>query len=226
MIRLYHRWSSMDAQKVRLALSYKAVEFCSEPLAQDDDALWFDLGTARADLALLIPEQPIQTDAIAILASLDDQVTAVPIHNGLVDTQAWQALLAWRDANKNVLMRLYAPVLPAFIDIGANAADLAQYKAYAGRTYGMSVEALSNDRYDGYNQFAAQSHLFELGTHLAKNKFYLNGSFSACDIVLACDLFPLQLLDGVTFPIDLMYYIKRIETICHISLRDGLISRL
>lgn len=225
MISLYHRWSSMPAQQVRLALSYKEVEFCSRPLAQDDDEIWFDLGVARADLALTIPGQPVQTDALTILATLDEQTSGKPVHTGLVDPEAWQALLKWRAANKNVLMRLYAPVLPAFIDIGANEADLARYKAQIERIYGMSVEALSNDRYDGFNQFFAQAHLSELGTHLARHKFYLDGVFSACDIVLACDLFPLQLLDGVTFPIDLMYYIKRIETVCHSSLRDGLITR-
>ncbi|MHB0990946.1 MAG: glutathione S-transferase family protein [Burkholderiales bacterium] len=225
MIKLYHRWSSMSAQQIRLALSYKEVEFCSQPLAQDDDEIWFDLGVARADLALTIPGQPVQTDALTILTRIDEQTSGNPVHTGLVEPEAWQALLKWRAANQNVLMRLYAPVLPAFIDIGAHDADLARYKAQIGRIYGMSVEALSNDRYDGFNQLYAQSHLAGLGAHLAKHKFYLNGVFSACDIVLACDLFPLQLLDGVTFPIDLMYYIKRIEAMCHSSLRDGLITR-
>ena len=226
MIKFYHRWSSMAAQQVRLALHYKSVEFISAPLTQDDDALWFDWGAARADLALLIPGHPIQTDALAILAELDTQTSGAPIYQGIIDLEAWQALLTWRDANQNILQRLYAPVLPAFIDIGANETDLAQYKTTVALAYGMSVEALSNDRYDGYKQFAAQSHLTELGSHLAKHKFYLNGRFSACDIVLACDLFPLQLLDGVTLPIDLMYYIKRIEATCGGSLRDGLILTL
>ena len=89
----------------------------------------------------------------------------------------------------------------------------------------MSVEALSNYRYDGFNHLAAQSNLSQLSQHLARNRFYLNNTLSACDIIIACDLFPLQLLDGVTMPLDLMYYIQRVENVCHASLRSGLITQ-
>lgn len=121
--------------------------------------------------------------------------------------------------------RLYAPVLPAFIDIGADENDMAAYKNAVLHRYGMSVEALSNDRYDGFNQLVAQGHLIQLGRHLAQQRFYLNNTLSACDILIACDLFPLQLLDGVTMPLDLMYYIQRVETACNTSLRAGLITQ-
>lgn len=171
MITLYHRWSSMAAQQVRLALSYKAISFSAQPLPQADDAIWFDLGLARADMALLLPEQPIQTDALSILPQLDDHAGGAPIYNSLIDDAAWQALSGWRAANKNVLERLYAPVLPAFSDIGANESDLASYKTKIAHDYGMSVEALSNDRYDGFNQFAAQAQLPQLALYLAKNNF-------------------------------------------------------
>ncbi|ARU32499.1 hypothetical protein CAP31_12910 [Sulfuriferula sp. AH1] len=225
MIRLHHRWSSMAAQQVRLALTCKGIDFDSIALAQNDDDIWFGLGVARADVALQIPGQPIHCDAIAILRNLDNWVDGTPIFNGLVDDAAWQALLAWHDNVQHLRERLYAPVLPAFIDIGSNENDMAAYKSDVLHRYGMSVEALSNDRYDGFNQLAAQSHLTELGRHLSKNRFYLNNTLSACDILIACDLFPLQLLDGVTMPLDLMYYIQRVETACGTSLRTGLITQ-
>lgn len=94
MIRLYHRWSSMAAQQVRLALNYKGIEFDSMALAQNDDDIWFELGVARADVALHIPGQPIQTDASLILRNLDDWLDGTPIFNGMVDDAAWQAILA------------------------------------------------------------------------------------------------------------------------------------
>ena len=226
MIRLYHRWSSMAAQQIRLALHYKSITFDSIPLAQSDDNIWFELGIARADMALQIPGQPIHTDALTTLRNLDNWlVGTTPIFNSLIDDAAWQALLAWHDSVHHLRERLYAPVLPAFSDIGAHENDMASYKADVLHRYGMSVEALSNDRYDGFIQLAAQSHLNQLGQHLARQRFYLNSTFSACDILIACDLFPLQLLDGVTMPLDLMYYIQRVESACNTSLRAGLITQ-
>lgn len=225
MIRLYHRWSSMAAQQVRLALNYKGIAHDSIALPQNDDAIWFELGIARADLALQIPGQTILSDAAYILRNLDDLAGGTAIFNGLIDDAAWQALLAWHNHAQALCERLYAPVLPAFSDIGADERDMAAYKNGVLHHFGMSVEALSNDRYDGFAQLAAQSHLNPLAQHLAKHRYYLNGTLSACDIVIACDLFPLQLLDGVTMPLDLMYYIQRVESACNSSLRAGLISQ-
>lgn len=225
MIKLYHRWSSMSAQQVRMALGYKGITAEAIALPQDDDDIWFELGHARADIALELPGLALQTDAITILRNLDNWVGGVPVVNGLVSEDAWQALLAWRNNIQHIRERLYAPVLPAFIDMGGTEADLASYKASIHHRYGMSVEALSNDRYDGFNQLAAQSNLAALGKHLSEQRFYINNSLSACDIVIACDLFPLQLLDGVTMPLDLMYYIQRVDIACHASLRAGLITQ-
>jgi glutaredoxin 2 len=223
MIKLYHRWSSMPAQQVRLAFAYKGVEVETIALPQTDDNIWFELGHARADLALQIPSHALQTDVMHILTQLDDLVGGTPILNGIVSVDAWQALGAWRDGITHLRNRLYAPVLPAFSDIGGDEADLAHYKAQVQHQYGMSVEALSNDRYDGYQQLASIAHLNALGKHLSQQRFYLKNTLSACDIIIASDLFPLQLLDGVTLPLDLMYYIQRVETACNTSLRTGLI---
>ena len=143
----------------------------------------------------------------------------------MVEPAAWQALLDWRLSVEALLARLYAPVAPAFADIGGDPAIQATYKAQIEHRFGMSVEALSNDRYDGFSQFAAQSRLAELARHLGRQRFYAGDTLSACDLLLACDLFPLQLLDGVTMPLDLMYYIERVEKACGASLRDGLIMQ-
>lgn len=221
--RLYHSWSSMPAQRVRLALAYKEVDHVVVALCQDDDAQFFEWGLARADLVLSLAEGHLHTDSMEILRHLDGWVGGRQIFDGLVDAAAWTALLQWRQSVEPLLARLYAPVAPAFADIGGDPAIQAAYKAQILQRFGMSVEALSNDRYAGFNQFAARSRLDELARHLGKNRFYVGAKLSACDILLACDLFPLQLLDGVTMPLDLMYYIERIERACHASLREGLI---
>ncbi len=219
---LFHFWSSMAAQRVRLALAFKRVDYHAVPLQRDDDATFFELGIAHAEFALRLPDGRVYTDSLALLPQLDTLLGGTPIR---VDDASWNALLDWRSRIDAVLARLHAPVAPAFADIGADAASLAAYKADIQHRYGMSVEALSNDRYDGYQQFAALSHLPELGRHLSQQRFYLGGQLSACDLVLACDLFPLQLLDGVTLPMDLLYYIERVEKTCGASLREGLIMQ-
>ena len=213
----------MPAQRVRLALAYKAVSHDCVALAQDDDVTFFELGIAHAPLVLQLEDGSLHTDSLTILKNLDSWVGGTPLFEGILDEPAWQALISWRMSVDNVLQRLYAPVLPAFQDISANELTLAAYKETVQQHCGMSVEAMSNDRYDGYRQLSALSRLPELAKHLGKNKFYSGGRFSAADLIIACDLFPLQLLDGVTVPMNLMYYIQRVEHTCGASLRDGLI---
>lgn len=224
-IRLYHFWSSMPAQRVRLALSYKGVDHEVIALSPDDDASFFELGIGHTDLVLCLADGSLHTDSLLILSRLDGWVGGRPIFDGLVDVAAWTALLDWRESVEPLLARLYAPVAPAFSDIGADPAIQAAYKVRIEYRFGMSVEALSNDRYAGFNQFTAQSRLADLARHLGRHRFYVGGALSACDLLLACDLFPLQLLDGVTMPLDLMYYIERVEKACNASLRDGLIMQ-
>ena len=219
---LFHFWSAMPAQRIRLALAYKGVAHDAIALHRDDDETFFNLGIARSELALRLPDGSVHTDSLALLPQLDGWLGGTPI---AVDDASWAALLTWRSRVDAVLARLHAPVAPAFADIGADAGTLAAYKADTQHRYGMSVEALSNDRYDGYQQFAVLSQLPELGRHLSQQRFYLGGTLSACDLVLACDLFPLQLLDGVTLPMDLLYYIERVEKTCGASLRAGLIMQ-
>lgn len=223
VIRFYHFWSSMPSQRIRLALAFKTVAPEFVALAQDDDATFFELGIARAPLVLQLEDGSRHTDSLAILKNLDGWIGGKPLFDGILDETAWQALLNWRMSIDNVLQRLYAPVLPAFQDISASNLTLTAYKEAVQQRFGMSVEAMSNDRYDGFQQLSGLSRLPELAKHLGKNKFYTGGRLSAADLVIACDLFPLQLLDGVTVPMDLLYYIQRVEQTCGASLRDGLI---
>jgi glutaredoxin 2 len=50
------------------------------------------------------------------------------------------------------------------------------------------------------------------------------GEPSIADALLAADLYPLQILDGISLPIDLMYYLRRVEETCATSLDAGLLS--
>jgi len=221
---LFHFWSSPVSQRLRLALGYKGIDFADHPLRYDDDATFFDLGVARTVPVLQLDDGRLLTDAESILWEIDALFpNTAPLVDGRIDEGAWQALLQWRANADAVLRRLYAPVLPAYRDIGDEEQTLQSYKQEVSHRFGMSVEELANDRYAGYAQLEQMTRLKELARHLAGSRFYLDEP-SIADAVLAADLYPLQLLDGVSLPLDLMYYFTRVEQTFNCALNEGLIS--
>lgn len=93
-----------------------------------------------------------------------------------------------------------------------------------GITY-ESIESLANDRYDAYAQLERRGRLREVARRLAQQGFY-GATLSLVDIVLTADLHLLHLLDGVTIPLDLLYYFQRVATACGVSLEDGMAHHL
>jgi glutathione S-transferase len=219
---LYHFHSSPQSQRVRLALAFKGVPFEDRPLAWDDDETFFELGIARRVPVLQMDNTPLLTDSIDILQRIDTLFPGTPpLVEGRIDEAAWQALLDWRGSCEAVLERLYAPVRPAYPEIGGDAQILAAYKEEIRHRFGMTLEELANDRYDGFAQFSRMSRLPQLARHLARNRFYM-GEISIADMLLCADIHPLQLHDGIALPVDLMYYLKRIEDRCGVSPGDNL----
>lgn len=225
MTALYHFHSSPQAQRVRLALAYKRIPFEDHPLAPDDDETFFELGIARQVPVLQLSNTPLLTDSIDILQRIDALFPGTPpLVEGRIDDPAWQALLDWRSTCDAVLERLYAPVRPAYREIGADAQTLVVYRKEIEHRFGMTLEALANDRYDGFAQFSRMSRLPHLARHLAQNRFY-TGEISIADMLLCADLYPIQIHDGISLPVDLMYYLKRVEDSCGVSPGDDLLVR-
>lgn len=220
--RLYHFWSAPEAQRIRLALSCKGVGFEDHPLAYDDDETFFVLGVARQVPILQLPTGELRSDSLDILWCIDRLFPDAPhLVDGRIDADDWQALTAWRLRAEPILERLYACVHPAYRDVCASPETLAAYKAEVRHRFGMSVEALANDRYAGYAQLDAVMGLRALARYLGRGRFYAGPSISIADMLLAADLHPLQLLDGISLPIDLLYYLERVEQTSRASLRDG-----
>ena len=222
MTTLYYFHSSPQSQRVRLALAYKGVPFENRPLAWDDDETFFELGIARTVPVLQLDNTRLLTDSTDILQRIDELFSGTPpLVEGRIHEAAWQALLDWRSSCDAILERLYAPVRPAYREIGADAAILAAYKEEVRHRFGMSLEALANDRHDGFARFSRMSRLAQLARHLAANRFYM-GEISIADMLLCADIHPLQLHDGITLPVDLMYYFGRVEACCGVSPGDNL----
>lgn len=224
MAALYHFWSDAPSQRVRLALGYKRIDYRDVPLAYDDDETFFDLGIARQVPVLVHDSGELLCDSLHILEHIDELFPRTPhLSVGRIDGAAWQALVEWRGRVDAVLERLYAAARPAFRDIGVDGATLAAYRTQIRHRLGLSLEELANDRYAGYAQLDTLTDLKGLSRHLGERRFYM-GDISIADMLLSADLFPLQLLDGITLPIDLMYYLDRVERACHTSLRKGCLA--
>lgn len=221
---LYHFWSAPSSQRIRLALGYKKIPYEDRPLDYGDDETFFELGIARKVPVLRLDDGRLLTDSESILLNIDSLFPDTPqlVENRL-DLPAWSALLNWRQHVNHVLERLYAPVRPAYRDIGENPDILAAYKMEVENRFGMSLEALANDRYDGYAQLRQLSRLDDLARHLDQRRFYM-GEISSADLLLTADLYPVQLHDGVSLPISLMYYLQRVGETCAVPLTTGLMS--
>lgn len=223
MITAYHQWAVPESQRLRLALAAKGVDFEAVAVAPDDDATFFDLGIARTLPVLVDDAGAVHADFPATLFELDGIVGGEPLVEGAIDRGAWDALLDWREKADPLLQRLYAPVVPAFRDVGDDDAAFEAWKREAEHRFGMGLEALANDRYAAYEQFATLSRLPELGKYLEQRRFY-TGTLSVADCLLAADLAPLQQLDGVSLPVSIMYYIQRVEAACGAATADGLLA--
>jgi len=223
---LYHFWSDTASQRIRLALGYKKIDYIDKPLSYWDDETFFDLGIARKVPVLKVPDAPLLTDVNAILWDVDK---IFPNSNlmvdGIIDSAAWSALLDWRANVDAVLTRMMAPALLGYSDIATNEQSIKAYKREIKNKYQMSAEALANDRYAAYDQLVKMTNLKALGYHLSANKFYM-GEISVADVLLTADLYPLQCLDGVSLPIDVLYYLARVEKECNVDLQQGLKARL
>ncbi|WP_018138701.1 MULTISPECIES: glutathione S-transferase family protein [unclassified Thioalkalivibrio] len=211
MATLYHFPHDAKADRLRLACGYKGVELETVALDWFDDETFFELGVARQSPVLQMDDGTLVTDTLTALRDIDHLFpTGEPLAEGVIPEDAWQALVDWRGKVDVVLDRLYAPLAPGFHGIGESAETLADYKAQVQHRFGLSLEELANDRYDGYNQLAKLSRLPELAKHLAASRFYL-GHPSIADCVIAADLYPLQMHDGINLPVDMLYYLRRVE---------------
>ena len=223
---LYHFWSDTHSQRLRLAFAYKKIDYTDMPLSYQDDDTFFDLGVSRRVPVLQMPDGSLNTDVDHILWHIDKIFPAgKSLVNGCIDEAAWQSLLSWRTRINEVLSRMLAPALLNYIDIAEDEKSVIAYKRELKNKYHMSAEALANDRYGAYEQLARMTNMQALGRHLSQSKFYM-GKLSIADVLIAADLYPLQCLDGIGLPIDMLYYFARVEKACGIDLQQGFKTKL
>lgn len=221
--KLYHFWSEPAAQRLRLALAYKKIDF--EDIAVDywDDETFMQLEVSRQTPILQL-EQSVYTDSINVLSQIDTLFPAsIALVNGCIEKAAWHAVLDWRRRIDDPLARLAALAKLTYRDIGLDANATASHKMKTKQQFGVSVEEIANGRYDLYAFIEKHGQLKALARHLAKYRYY-SGFVSIADMLLTADLYPLQAVEGIALPIDLLYYFRRVEDACGLSLQAGLIT--
>jgi glutaredoxin 2 len=209
---------------LRMVLGAKGIAYESVACGLLDQESAFDLG--YADLPVLLwPDGRHQQGTVNDLAAIDQGHPQPALLLGPIAPGEWQAFLAWRDSLTALRERLIAPVLPAYAEIGGDAAATEFFRGECQRRFAGSIESLANDRYDAYGQMERRGRLRELARLLGQQGFY-SGTLSLVDIILTADLHLLRLLDGVTVPLDLLYYFQRVATACGVSLEDGMAHHL
>lgn len=221
--KLYHFWSEPAAQRLRLALAYKKIDFDDIAVDYWDDETFMQLEVARRTPILQI-DGVTHVDSISVLAHIDELFSGGrPLYQGCINEDAWLAVLDWRHRIDDPLARLTALAKLAYRDIGLDPAATESHKTKTRQRYGVSVEEIANGRYDLYAFIEKQSQLKALSRHLAKQRFY-TGIISIADLLITADLYPLQTVEGIALPIDLLYYFRRVEDNCGLSLQAGLIT--
>lgn len=224
--RFFYFESSVAAKRVQLALAFKRANVEVHALDYFDDQTFFDLGVQRKVPLLQLADGRLLQDSEQILWQIDELFPQSPaLVNDCIDADAWQALLNWRSQADRYFQRLYAPLMLAYVDVGGNERSARDYTQRVQRQLGVSVEALASDRYALYAQLEALSSLKALARLLGQQKYYMP-SLSIADCLLAADFFPLQLMDGINLPIDLLYYLQRIEQESGVNMQQALLRPL
>ncbi len=218
----YHPWEPA-AQALRLALGLKGVGRTDHRLPYNELATFYRLGQPCRTPLLEGPDGHAEHLGWDDFPSLDIRFGAQ--RAPAPDADAWAALRRWLDQALPLLARLAAPVGYAWRGLGDDADARAAHAREARRRFGLTLEALANDRYAAFGQLSALSRLPELGRHLARQGWYL-GRPSLADAVLAGALFPLQLLDGIALPIHLLYYLRRVQDEAGVDLEADLLISL
>jgi len=221
-MRFFHLWGEPASERVRLALGFKRIDYELVVPDFEDDELFFELGVSRSAPVVLWDDGLVQTESLEIWREIEQRFPAPSLFDPLTDEQ-WQSIRDWRQAATRLLDRLYAPLRPAYLGVADDEGRLASYKASVQARFQVSLEELANDRYGLYAQLDGLTHFKALGAYVAQHGFY-GPALSVADLLLVADLFPLQLLDGVSLPIDLMYYFERVQDRCGVNLRAGLVA--
>jgi len=220
MPTLYHYPFCPPAQRVRLALGAKGVEADLVALPYTDLETPIELA-GRKQLPIYVTDAgEVLQDSEAILEHLEAVAPEPPLLAGAIAPADYQALKEWVAQFDSLMDRLRAPVQLGYAGLGDDPDAAAYFRRQVESRHGAQLEELVNARYADYKDFEARAGLRRFARALVKSRFF-SGQLSAADLHLTTEWGPLRWVDGVSPPLDLLYYFERVEEACGVKLASG-----
>ena len=222
MATLYHYPFCPPAQRVRLAIAAKGLPVVQETLPYTDLTTPVDLA-GRKRLPILVTDAgEVLSDSMTILQRLERQAPDPPLLEAVIRPADFEGLRAWTEEVALLLDRLRAPVQLGFRGL-ADDADAADYfRRQVASRHGAQLEELVNARYADYRSLASQADLKGLARALTRGRFF-SGCLSVADLYIVTEWGPLRWVDGISPPLDLLYYFERVEEACGLGLAEDLV---
>lgn len=220
MATLYHYPFCPPAQRVRLALGAKDREVEQVALPYTDLETPVELAGRKQVPIYVTDDGEVLLESESILRRIESEALEPPLYEGAVDPEDYEALKAWMGELADVVDRLRAPTQLGYAGLGDDA-DAAEYfrRQVEART-GTQIEELVNARYADYRDFEARAGLKRFANVLAKSRFF-SGQLSVADLYIVSEWGFLRWVDGVSPPLDLLYYFERVEDACGVKLASG-----
>ncbi|KPV41010.1 hypothetical protein AN478_03480 [Thiohalorhabdus denitrificans] len=220
MATLYHYPFCPPAQRVRLALGLKEIPAEQVALAYTDLETPIELAGKKQVPIFVTDAGEVLLESEAILGRLDRDAPEPPLFEGAIDPDDYASLKRWMEGFEPLVDRLRGPVQLGYAGLGDDEEAAAYFRRQVESRHGAQLEELVNARYADYRQFEAEAELKRFANLLAKSRFF-SGRLSAADLLIVSEWGFLRWVDGVSPPLDLLYYFERVEEACGVKLASG-----
>jgi glutaredoxin 2 len=220
MATLYHYPFCPPAQRVRLALGAKGHPAEVVALPYTDLETPIELA-GRKQLPIFVTddgEALLESDTI--LRRIEAEVPEPPLFDGAIDGDDYQALKAWMADFDPLVDRLRGPTQLGYAGLGDDEQAAEYFRRQLETRTGIQIEELVNARYADYLDFEAGAELKRFANVLAKSRFF-SGRLSVADLYIVSEWGFLRWVDGISPPLDLLYYFARVEEACGVKLASG-----
>ncbi|HKJ88645.1 MAG TPA: glutathione S-transferase N-terminal domain-containing protein [Gammaproteobacteria bacterium] len=220
MPTLYHYPFCPPAQRVRLALGLKEVAAEQVALPYTDLETPIELAGRKQVPIYVTDDGEVLLESEAILCRIDREVPEPPLFEGAIEPDDYEALKGWMGGLETLVDRLRGPTQLGYSGLGDDEEAAEYFRRQVEHRNGAQMEELVNARYADYRELEAGAGLKRFGNLLAKSRFF-SGRLSAADLYIVSEWGFLRWVDGVSPPLDLLYYFERVEEACGVKLASG-----
>ncbi|MFA9459704.1 glutathione S-transferase N-terminal domain-containing protein [Thiohalorhabdus methylotrophus] len=220
MPTLYHYPFCPPAQRVRLALGAKGVEAEQIALPYTDLETPIELAGKKQLPVYVSDSGEALLESETILRRLEEERPEPPLFEDAVGPADYEALKRWMGELEVLVDRLRGPTQLGYSGLGDDEEAAEYFRRQVEHRHGARLEELVNARYADYRQFEAAAELRRFANVLAKSRFF-SGRLSVADLHIVSEWGFLRWVDGVSPPLDLLYYFERVEDACGVKLASG-----